>query len=154
MALCYLDSSALLKRYIAEAGSRWVSALIDKESVAISELALAEVASGFGRRMREGTLGIRQRDALFRRFLVETEGYTVSALTRSVVERAATTLLRGVVPGRLRTLDALHLASAETVFSSARERGVELGHFVSADRVLLQAARGAGLPTANPEDYP
>lgn len=154
MALCYLDSSAVLKRYVAEVGSGWVTTLIERDSVAISVLTLAEVASGLARRRREGRLSIQQQQAGYREFLGDLPAYTVSALARVVVERAASLLLRGSAPTRLRTLDALHLASAELVFSGARERGLDVGQFVSADRALLEAARWVGLSTENPEDHP
>jgi hypothetical protein len=44
----------------------------------------------------------------------------------------------------LRSLDAIHLATAHAVF------GPELEHFVSYDARLLQAAKSIPLPTASP----
>jgi uncharacterized protein len=154
MGLSYIDSSALLKRYSPELGSDWIEAFMQTEMVAVSQLASAEVASALGRRTREGQLNPDQRNALFDRFVEDLRNYTILPLTSEVIERAATMLLRGADFGRLRTLDALQLATAEIVFAIASRGGIEVGRFISADRRLLAAAANAGLGTANPEDFP
>jgi uncharacterized protein len=152
--LVYLDSSALVKRYVPEAGSTWVSRLSQQEPVAISLIAVTEVASAIARRTREGALSAEQRDTLFQLLLYDTRSFTVVNLSQVIAQQAATLLLTAPVPIRLRTLDALHVASARWVFARARRRGVATGSFVTADRALVDAAIWAGLPTLNPEDYP
>src|SRR6266567_5948645 len=154
MPLSYLDSSALVKLYLPEIGSGWVIALVGREPVAISALTLAEMASALGRHRREGHLSIEQQGAYYEEFRVEVEGFTISALTGSVVQQAAAILLQPSAPHVLRTLDALHIASARIVFERARRRQEAVGAFVSADRVLNDAARWAGLAVENPEDHP
>jgi uncharacterized protein len=59
-------------------------------------------------------------------------------MTADIINRAA-----GVRPNTLRSLDALHLASALAVKQ-------DLTAFVAYDKRLLAAAREAGLPTASP----
>ncbi len=56
MALTYLDSSALAKRYLPEVGSAWVARLCQQEPVAISLVALPKLAFALARRVREGAL--------------------------------------------------------------------------------------------------
>ncbi len=73
---------------------------------------------------------------------------------QAIAQQAATLLLTAPLPVRLRTLDALHVASARLAFARARRRGVATGSFIAADRALLDAATWAGVPTLNPEDYP
>lgn len=148
MALTYLDSSALAKRYLPEVGSAWVARLCQQEPVAISLLAIPELASALARRTREGALTTQLRDTLFQAFIRDARSFMV------IAQQAATLLLTAPLPVRLRTLDALHVASARLAFAHARRRGVATGSFVTADRALLDAARWAGLPTLNPEDYP
>lgn len=97
MPVHYLDTSAVVKRYIPEIGSAWVMGLCANESVIIT------------------------------------------ACPPTV---------------RLRSLDALHLASARTAFSTAGRRGLDVGSFVSSDRALLAAAQWVNLSVANPEDFP
>nr|MDT0661349.1 hypothetical protein [Micromonospora sp. DSM 115978] len=47
----------------------------------------------------------------------------------------------------LRSLDAIHLATAQVLVS---QPGAELVAFVTYDRRLLDAAKGLGLPVASP----
>ncbi|MFF0726635.1 type II toxin-antitoxin system VapC family toxin [Streptomyces sp. NPDC004134] len=51
--------------------------------------------------------------------------------------------LAGLLPGRVRTLDALHVASAQTI-------GPALDSLISYDKRMLEVAREVGLPTAAP----
>ncbi len=154
MALAYLDTSALAKRYLPEVGSAWVARLCQQEPVAISLVALPELASALARRTREGALTAQQRDALFQAFLRDARSFMVVEPGQAIAQQAAALLLTAPLPVRLRTLDALHVASARLAFARARRRGIATGSLVTADRALLDAASWAGLPTLNPEDYP
>jgi len=153
MALHYLDTSALVKRYLPEAGSGWVNSLVSSNPVAVSLLAAVELASALARRTREGDLTPEQRDTVFRSFLADARDYVILAVTQGITEDAATMLLTSPPSVALRTLDALHLAAARVAFAQARRRGLEIGAFVTADRALAQAVAWAGLTLVNPEDY-
>jgi len=50
VALTYLDSSALVKRYVPEAGSEWIDRLCKTEPVVVSLVAVPETASALARR--------------------------------------------------------------------------------------------------------
>lgn len=63
--------------------------------------------------------------------------YDELQLTSEIRDRAAQ------LPGRLKTLDAIHVATAETL-------GEELTSFVTYDRRLANIARSRGLPVASP----
>lgn len=154
MALNYLDSSALAKRYVPEVGSAWVARLCRQAPVAISLVAIPELASALARRTREGALNSQQRDTLFQTLLRDARSFTVLEPNQAIAQQAATLLLTAPEPVRLRTLDALHVASARLAFARARRRGVPTGSFITADQALLDAASWAGLPALNPEDYP
>ena len=55
----YLDASALVKRYVDEAGSDWLRWLVDPvrdSTVFISQMTIIEVISAFARRIRDGSL--------------------------------------------------------------------------------------------------
>src|SRR6266849_7723120 len=52
----YCDSSALVKRYVREVGSTWLRHQTGQHKLITSTLVLAEVASAFTRRWREGTI--------------------------------------------------------------------------------------------------
>ena len=61
----YLDTSALVKRYVAEPGSDRVQELFRlSPGPAVSRLAVVETAGAICRRAREGHLQPRERDAL------------------------------------------------------------------------------------------
>ncbi len=154
MPLMYLDSSALVKRYVSERGSAWVARLCQREPVAVSLLAIPEVAAAFARRTREGALTVEQRDLLFRTVLRDAQALILVALTQTIIQQATTLLLTAPPPVRLRTLDAVHVASARVAFARAWRRGVATGDFVAADQALLDAARRAGLATRHPEESP
>jgi predicted nucleic acid-binding protein len=151
MPLSYLDTSGLVKRYLPEAGSAWVTHLCHQEPITTSLIAVPEMASAFARRAREGALTSQQRDALFRAFLRDARAFALVAPNRTVVQWAARLLFQAPPHIRLRALDAVHLASALLAFARARRRGVATGDFVSADLDLLAAAQWAGLSTRNPE---
>jgi uncharacterized protein len=153
MSLHFLDTSALAKRYVPEPGSGWVARLVSSEAVAVSELAFVELASVLSRRVRDGVTDIRSAENTFELFTVDIRAYTVIDLSRRLVLDAAGLLQEANVFPRLRSLDALQLASARIAFQRAAESAAKVGSFVSSDRALLEAARRAGLPTANPEDY-
>ena len=154
MALAYLDTSALAKRYVPEVGSAWVARLCQQEPVAISLVAIPELASALARRTREGALSVQQRDTFFQACLRDARSFTVVEPNQAIAQQAATLLLTTPPSVHLRTLDALHVASARFAFARARRRGLATGSFIAADRALLDAASWAELPTLNPEDYP
>ena len=66
-----------------------------------------------------------------------TERYAELPVSRDVSDRAAK------LPGRLRVLDAIHVATAEIL-------GSELVALVTYDRRMADAARSVGLPVAMP----
>lgn len=50
----YLDTSALIKRFVAEKGSPLIQRIIEAGSVATAKIAYAEVYAGLKRKHREG----------------------------------------------------------------------------------------------------
>jgi uncharacterized protein len=154
MPLSYLDTSALVKRYVPEVGSGWVAQLCQQEPVATSLITVSEIASALTRRTREGVLTDDQRDLLWEAFIRDARSFTVIGIAQSVAQQASMLLIGAPLTVRLRTLDALHVASAQQAFARARRRGIATGSFVTADRALIDAATWAGLATTNPEEHP
>ena len=59
MSIYYLDASALVKRYVHEAGSVWLRSLFSSpqaELLFTSRMTIVEVISAFARRVREDAL--------------------------------------------------------------------------------------------------
>jgi len=140
----YLDTSALVKRFVLEAGSSKVQSLLaDDEPVASATIAYAELYSGLTRRHREGVLSRLQYRLACRRVerdwmaVVKVElGADILASARELIQRHG-----------LRAFDAIHLASALGLQAAANEPVT----FVAADQRLLRAAVGERLATVNPE---
>jgi uncharacterized protein len=129
----FLDSSALAKRYIEEAGSGRVDELLAQaSSLGISVLALPEVTSALCRRRREKTLTPKQYIQAKTALVADVGDAEIVHLTDAVVISA----VRFLEEVRLRAADALHVACA-------REWGA--GLFVSADGRQCKAARTGGL---------
>ena len=76
MSFYYFDSSALVKRYFSEAGTKWIEQIFDPASGHIlitSQLTLAEIAAVLGARSRApGGLSTRRRERLLGRLLEDT----------------------------------------------------------------------------------
>ncbi len=59
MTAYFLDSSALVKRYVSETGSAWIQLLTSSQTgnlLFIARITWVEVISAFARRQREGSL--------------------------------------------------------------------------------------------------
>jgi uncharacterized protein len=149
----YLDTSALVKRYVAETGSAWVRRLLAHPAqyvIYTVALAQAEVISALQRRVREGRLEGPQAQRLGQRVAVHfAQRYQVITITQALVEHACAVLQAHP----LRAADALHLAAALRIRQLTREEGVPPPRFVVADATLLAAARAEGFTIDNPLAY-
>lgn len=136
----YLDSSALIKRYVLETGSQELADVFaDPAPIATSKVTLVEVAAALARRAREGTLTGERNATLLAALRADLAHAALVAVDDDVLDRASDLCSRHA----LRTLDALHLASALEV---RNHLGPEVA-FVCADRRLLTAAGETGLAT-------
>jgi predicted nucleic acid-binding protein len=135
----FLDSSALAKRYVEEAGSERVQELLDVASgLGVAVIAPTEVVSALCRRLRENHLTRTQYGQAKRALFEDLSDASVVGLTEQVVTRAVDLIERWP----LRSSDALHVACAA-------EWSCEL--FVTADERQGRAAREYGLKV---EDLP
>jgi uncharacterized protein len=154
MSIIFWDTSALVKRYIAETGTPWVRgtiALSAGHKAVIAKITAVEVASAIARRIRDGS--VTQRSAQAAQLLFERHirrEYTVIAVTDSVIMSA--TALSYRLP--LRAYDAVQLASALEANQRMILAGFQPLLFLSSDRNLIKAAHLEGLLTDNPETYP
>ena len=135
--ICYLDTSALAKRYVREPGSVQVRDLFRRRrTVAVSRLAYAELAAAVARLSREGAVDSEARDEILRRLGTDFSALTVVEARRAIVERVPALVLRNP----LRGFDALQLATALAL----HEDGGAVD-FWSSDQRLVAAARSEGL---------
>jgi predicted nucleic acid-binding protein len=133
----YLDTSALVKRYVREPGSATVRSLFRrKRSIAVSRIAYAELAAAVARAWRAGALDETERDDILRAAEQDFRTSEVVEVRAALVRRVPDLVVRAP----LRGYDAVHVASALAL----KNRGMVVD-FWSADDRLLDAARSEGL---------
>jgi len=127
--LCYLDTSAFVKLLTAEAESEALRRFLRAQPTQVSSTLLDVEAHRVAARL--GTVAAARTAQLL-------AGIALTPITPEV-----RSLARTIPPLSLRSLDAIHLATAVAL-------GPDLGVFVAYDRRLLDAAADAGLTVASP----
>ncbi|MDQ3148352.1 MAG: type II toxin-antitoxin system VapC family toxin [Chloroflexota bacterium] len=131
MRACYLDASALVKLATLESETAALREhLASYSQRSTSRLAMVEVPRALTRKGTDGA-GVEALHVVF-------EGIVVINLDEGIAAIAA-----ALSPGSLRSLDAIHLASAISI-------GQELDAFITYDIRLADAARAAGLTVVIP----
>lgn len=142
----FLDSSALVKHYHQESGSQAVEGLFNPRGnkLFVSSLALVEVHSAFARLVREGVLTDRDFAIVIARMESDVSAgiLTAAAISSRRLEAASVILRTHGLTNTIRTLDAIHLATAQALHHRS-----PIAAFVAADkRLLASAADASGLP--------
>jgi hypothetical protein len=150
MAIYFLDSSALVKRYVLEPGSTWLRELLDAidpqtdqplHTVFIADITVTEATAAFAVLYRVGRVRRSAWDAVFNRSMDDlTWSYRLVGARRDDFFDGANLTRRHP----LKAYDAVQLAVALV------ERSLT---FVSGDKTLLSAAQAEGLLTDNPFDH-
>jgi hypothetical protein len=154
MAVYFVDSSALVKRYINETGSTWVVGLFDpalNNDVLIAAITGVEIIAAITRRARGGSISATDATAACNQFRSDLQSeYQVVDITENIINSAmalAETL-------GLRGYDALQLAAGRQINALCIASSLPPVIFVSADNELNTAAASEGLLIENPNDYP
>lgn len=134
--MMYWDTSALVKLYVEERGSRQVAGW-QHDMRASSVIAYVEMRSALSRRRRSGHLTVQQVRTAVDQFIADWQAYVRIPLHSDIIDRSA----RLVEQHALRTLDALHLAAALQLQDDMDEPT----EMLSADGALLAAATAEGL---------
>ena len=131
----YLDTSSLVKLYVAEPDTEAVRRLVDDAAiVATSQIAYPETRAALARRRREGALSPRAFATARRTFEADWARYFAVEVTASLCREAGELAERL----RLRGYDSVHLAS----FAEIVRRGGAGGTvFSSYDQRLDRASR-------------
>jgi len=154
MATYFLDTSAIIKRYISEQGQAWILSLCNpaqSHELYISQAALIEVVAAICRRAREQSISIAERDRLITVFRQDSKvSYNIWPVTTELYH-AAGDLCRS---HRLRAYDAIQLACVLALRQYTSTNQAPEPIFVCADTGLLDVAGVEGLQVENPNTYP
>lgn len=156
MGAYFLDTSALIKRYVTEIGSEWTTSLCEPltgNTIIISQTTLTEAVASFCRKAREQNLHHRisetERDQIITRFRGDARRqYNVVRVTSAVYTQAGD-LCR---THKLRAYDAIQFACVLKIRATLAPLNIA-PIFVSADIDLLNVAQTVGLDIANPNTY-
>ena len=135
----YLDSSVLVKLYVAEPDSAACNEKVSGAPLASSELAYGEVWAALLAKERGKEIDNETRGQAWRTFLNDIEAQTITLFPLDfVMVREANDVMLEVHPHvPLRTLDAIHLATF---------RNVAAGPLFTNDKRMKAAAKFLELP--------
>lgn len=141
MTVVYLDTSALLKRYIPEANSDAFDAyFVERAPFSISRLALVEIRCALAQRRRNKQISAEREKAAMNEIRTDIQdGVLITYPVGDTHFAEAMHLIDKMAKVPLRSLDALHLAIAHSL---------EVDELATADAVLRQAAHSLGMKVA------
>ena len=136
----YLDTSVFVKLYVAEPDSAECERVVARHRIVASELLYAEFWSALLAKEAAGSLAPENRQRVWELFETHLLNDLVELieLNGHVVREAAEMIARVHPHVRLRTLDAIHLATFA---------GLEAGPLFTRDKRMQAAAKLLGFPT-------
>ena len=153
MPAYFLDSSAVLKRYVAELGTTWVRSLFDPmrlNRIAVATIAGAEVVAAVTRRARGGGIAGQDASLIISEFRLDlSSDFDLIEVSGGLIDTA---MNLAAVYG-LRGYDAVQLAAALEFQAACASAGL-ISTLVSADRELNAAGAAEGLTVDDPNNHP
>ncbi len=150
----FLDTSALVKRYMTEIGSERVETLTDPQSenrIILARVTWVETLSALSRLRRENRIDETFLTRTVHIFDTDWQTqYQITEVDKSDIENAG----KLVQKYPLRAYDSIQLACAMKISSVFAKTAPESFTFVSADDRLLSAAQAECLSTENPNTCP
>jgi len=152
--MLYIDSSALVKRYVQERGSKAVTSRFERgEAIYTSVLSFAEVHAAIGRKYRDKELTVNEKGKLVDEFQADwLSSLSILELTTNTMS-ALPTLCEQYF---LKASDAIHLSAAFWLRDAIRfnakgfEGGGDVVEFGVSDLRLGEAALKCGFQVFNP----
>ncbi len=149
----YLDSSALVKRYVAETGTDWVSGLCATgagHTLYTVRISGAEIVAALFLRTRTGTLAMSDAQAAATQFKADFRNhYQIVEATERLVDLAMTLAEKH----GLRGYDSVQLAATLGLQTARASVSLSAITFVCADDRLNAAAVAEGLAVENPNTH-
>jgi uncharacterized protein len=133
----YFDSSAVVKLYVQERGRAALLRLLRQHEVVASAILPVEIRGALRRRAAENVIESRRLPAALHQLDSDCAQWNLLAVSTEILERAE----QIVASHAVRTLDAIHIASAQEFAGRLQTRMP----FISADHRQREAAAAAGL---------
>lgn len=153
MAVYFIDSSALVKRYVSETGTTFVTNITDPATdhrLYVARITGVEVIAALARRGRAGDVAADALAAALSQFRQEFASmYRIVEITSSLLSDA----MRLAETRAVRGYDAVQLAAALRVTAECTALGLS-ATLVSADADLNEAAVAEGLAVDDPNTHP
>lgn len=150
MAICYFDSSAVVKRYAQETGTVWVTSILDPaadNAIYLARISAVEVISAFARRQRGNKLSAPDAAKAIADFRIDLANqYRLIEMTPALISRA----MALAETHALRGYDAVQLAAALEVNARVTSLNLPSLTLISADAALNAAAQIEGLAVDDP----
>lgn len=154
MSVYFLDSSALVKRYINETGSAWVLSLFDPtldHEFFVAAITGVEIVAAITRRTRSGSIAVADAALVCKQLRSDLQiDYQVIEITEGIISSA---MALAETQG-LRGYDSVQLAAGYAINELCIANGLSPIIFVSADEELNLAAVNEGLLIENPNHHP
>lgn len=153
MAVWYLDTSALVKRYVQESGTAWVLGFTDwaaGHDLYTVRVAGPEMIAALFRKARTGEVAtdeVRRSAVNFRSDWKQQ--YQIIEVTASVADKA----MNLAEEHGLRGYDAVHLAAAIVLQQIRKSMDLPALTFVSADVRQRDTAAAQGLTVEDPNEH-
>jgi predicted nucleic acid-binding protein len=149
MAIFYLDTSALVKRYKTGEGSDIIDYLYDNRprghSLATSFLTVLEFVAAIRRLLKGNRIFQDDFETILSTFSQELEPF----LIRSIEDKIVADALNKIVSHALKSADAIQLSTVIELREIMKDAGEKVV-FVCDDDELLKAGRGENLEVINP----
>lgn len=149
----YFDSSALVKRYLAETGSAWVQAQCNDpaRTIVTVEISRVEIAAAFAGKLRGKFIKQAEYQSVRAKLATDAQKrYQMIPVTPQRIDEA----IELTAHHKLRGYDAVHLACALYLNRVLLDDGLPPLTLVAADDDLLKTAQAEGLATENPNNHP
>ena len=154
MSIYFLDSSAIVKRYISETGTAWILNLHKPSAqnvIYIAQITGVEVVSAISRRLRGNKLTQKSADRAIFRFKRDfANKLRIIRLNDQIISETMQLSEKHF----LRGYDAVQLAIANELGKRFAVRGFATITFISADNSLNSAAQAEGLTVDTANNYP
>lgn len=154
MPVFFFDTSGIVKRYVNEIGTPWVSSLVAPAAgnpIYVARITGVEVVSAVTRRQRSGSLTPSEAVLVLNRFRHDLAvEYRVVAITPLLLTQA----MALAETHALRGYDAVQLSAALILNVRRQAQGLPAVTLVSSDTELNAAATAEGLMVEDPAAHP